>query len=672
MINRPEFDYDRQGDFDDDDTIHGVSWTIPLPPPRSASRRKGVTDSTTPLLGRFFSTSYEENKETNTSNGDGIVGADLGGSSNSRRRSNNRPLLPANLLLFGESGLLSPSRRQRHDNNTDESDTDDDDGDASEMVNLTTSSIKLQKRSQRSSVRRRRPEGLAGYFFGFMYEEDDMSQSPLEIDGIKNDEGGGDDDEATGSSSWNQLNLALFAFYSLTTAATTLPVLLIPTIGQELLSQDSENGDGDISAFTSRCASSAVLGMACGKLLNAPLPDVMGARRTSTLCSVLLAMPLLLLSISSGASTVATACFLVEFVQSVQWPCIIVLLSVHYNLPHHKLQYESGIYLMSIASRLGSLVAIPLFSTLLRHLHWRVVCLVGAWMSVVGSSVMYLCVMDSPTQINAPQNALQPHLVQQLMTLDPCNGPRQSVVVSSRVLHSVVTNNLLPSFRHVLTSGTFWIIALAHTGSSLVLSSQRILGTYFHDTSLGYLPDAQTGNSLVVFLPLGTILGLAVAGNLFAHRKGKQRKRLVTRLYVVAIVSCYALAILSIPRLRHFVDSPELILFCQIVASFGMGFGIAVMSSVIPGLVSAAFGNHRGFYTSYTDGVAYGLSSVVWRIVATSVEYGNPEGGGWAYGWAAVALLIVLSAILLVECWPVLPAVSDRSRPRQSSSVVQI
>jgi hypothetical protein len=35
--------------------------------------------------------------------------------------------------------------------------------------------------------------------------------------------------------------------------------------------------------------------------------------------------------------------------------------------------------------------------------------------------------------------------------------------------------------------------------------------------------------------------------------------------------------------------------------------------------------------------------------VAGAVGNGNADGGGWAYGWAAVALMVVLCAILMVE-----------------------
>jgi MFS family permease len=515
-------------------------------------------------------------------------------------------------LLFGDLNSLSPRESRRNDAG----------------ASGRTTGPGLQQDG--------RPKGLAGWFFGFMYEEVYNHSFDFDDDPDQNDN--------ASTSVWNPLNIALFATYGLTSAATALPILLIPTIAQEFASDES-----DASSFASRAASSSALGIACGKFLNGPLCDVMGARRTSTLYSVFVALALAGLAVSRSPAFVTTACFFVDFFQSVQWPSMIVILAGHYSPPQHHTMYESGIYLTSIASRFGALLGIPIFSILLRQWHWRVVCLVGAWISLIGSSVMYLFVTDSPLCVNDPQNALHPVLVQQLATLHVFKAPKRCLVVATRVVRSIATNNLLPGFNHVLKSGTFWIVALAHTGSSMVRTSERILGTYFHDTSFGYLSDNQAG-SLVVFLSLGTIWGLAVAGRLFAHRKGRQRKWLVSRLYVITIGACYSLAILAVPSLRRFVDSPDLILFFQITSTFVMGFGIAVMSSMIPALVGSAYGSHKGFFSAYIDGVAYGLASVVWRVVGTAVQNGSPgEGGGWAYGWAAVALLVLLCSILMVE-----------------------
>lgn len=79
-----------------------------------------------------------------------------------------------------------------------------------------------------------------------------------------------------------------------------------------------------------------------------------------------------------------------------------------------------------------------------------------------------------------------------------------------------------------------------------------------------------------------------------------------------------------------------------------MGFSIAVQLYQIPSLVGATFGADKGLYSGYTDGLAYGLSSLVWRLVGNSVQ--NDESGvGWAYGWAAVALMLIVSAIFMIE-----------------------
>lgn len=473
-----------------------------------------------------------------------------------------------------------------------------------------------------------RPEGLAGWFFGFMYE--DAKNETLEFDDDDND------DTNINAGVWNSLNFFLFASYTLTTAAAALPVLLIPAIGQDFLQDES---------FSSIAASSAVLGIACGKFFNAQVADFLGARRTSSLYSILLALSLLSLSSSKNAVAATTSVFFVEFFQSVQWPCMVVILNKHYV---QNTQYESGIFLTSIASRFGALIGIPIFSLLLRQLRWRIVCFVGAWIASIGSSIMYLYVMDSPTKTNDPQNPLHPKLLQQMETLIGCTSPKRCLVVCINVVCSIISNNVLPSFRKVLTSGTFWVVSIAHTGSAMVRTAERIIGTYFYDTSFGYLSENNAGG-LTIYLSLGTVLGLIFAGKIFMQRKGRQRKLLVSRLYAITIIACYSLAILAIPRLRHFVDSPDLICFFQVIFSFVMGFGSSVMYSLIPGLVGTAFGPHKGSYIAYTDGVAFGLSSIVWKIVANAVANGNSEGGGWAYGWAAVALLIVLCAILMTE-----------------------
>ena len=571
----------RQSDVKDDNDED--AWIIPPPPPKPNGARRNYTirSSATALDPLTGGGKTKRARASSTSN----------------HRSERKPTR----LLFGESDFNFVGRHGNHDTN--------------------------------SIVTPARPSGIAGFFFGFMYEEPFDDSLECEEEDYTSD---------SSSSIWNRLNMTLFLAFTLTTAASSVPITLIPTVGQDLLGDSTE-----ASGFTSRAAASAVFGTACGKFLNGPVGDVLGARRTSVLYSLCLSLALIGMAACGTTSCAAWTCFFVEFFQSVQWPCIIVILATHYR-PSNPALYEGGIYVTSIASRFGSLVGIPFYSYLLRQSHWRIVSLVAAWIALIGCSVSYLFMNDSPYRANEPQNPLDAKLRQQIASTNLRDEPQQFFAVLWNILKSILLKNLVPSLDHVLKSGTFWIVALAHTGSSMIRTSERILGTYFRDTSFGTLSENRAGG-LAVFSAFGTILGLAISGNMFIQRKERQRKWLVSRLYMVTIVSCYALAILAIPRLRYLADAPGLILFFQVLASFCMGYGIAVMFYTIPGLVGAAFGNNKGLFSAYVDGVAYGFASIVWRVVGSAVEGSSPQGGGWAYGWAAVALLVILCAILMVE-----------------------
>ena len=394
-------------------------WTIPLfpLPGISASRRRntncrsGLMTPLQPLLGGKGETKKRQRRSHLPPSIDGLSSPTNRGS---RRRAtgnsdSNNSYVPTN-LLFGEVGLDLSRRRNKDSRNDDD--------------------ILLIDNNHRT---KNRPSGIAGFFFGFMYEEPSNDDCNFSYDED-------DDYEQTLSSKsviFSSLNLALFASYTLTTAAATVPIVMIPQIGQDLLlssstsDPDLSSNGGDLisgaaSAFSSRAAASAVMGTACGKLLNGPIGDVFGARLTMVVYSFLLCLTLLRLTACGDTECAVNVCFYVEFFYSVIWPCSIVVLATHYHNPHghngrdqpsssssssitpaihsSTTMYEGGIYLTSIASRLGSLLSIPMYSMLVRKTHWRVVCLVGAWVAMIGSSVVYLFVKDSPHNVNEPQN----------------------------------------------------------------------------------------------------------------------------------------------------------------------------------------------------------------------------------------------------------------------------
>ena len=320
-------------------------------------------------------------------------------------------------------------------------------------------------------------------------------------------------------------------------------------------------------------------------------------------------------------------------------------------------------------------------------LTWRGVAGLAAWAAFGGVVVFYIFLTDSPGKVHDPQNPIRTmqasnsandvlhhhsyHPTFQSWTPIHPTLPQRAISFISSVLYTV-----LPSIRAVLLSRVFWVVAAAHAGATMVKSSERILGTYFRDTSYGVVTESKAG-AMTMFLSLGMLAGLLTGGRAFAtaadseqrkHTKNAHyfensaqettssayamqigTKNMIAFFYCLSICMCYTLSFFAVPVVRKALHLPVLVLVLQVVATLGLGFGVAVQYYHIPAIVSAAYGKNRGLYTAYTDGVAALVSSIVWRIVGGAVEEGNPQGGGWAYGWAAVALLLIFCGTLMVS-----------------------
>ena len=336
--------------------------------------------------------------------------------------------------------------------------------------------------------------------------------------------------------------------------------------------------------------------------------------------------------------------------------------------------FERGLYVTSLACRCGSLLTIPLSSLLLRwtNFTWQDIAGLASCSAFGGVLIFYVYLTDSPGKLHDPQNPickLSPprgfpyHLASSNSWTTTQSSSQRVIQFCLSVIHTI-----LPSIRAVLISRVFWVVAAAHTGAMMVKQSERILGTYFRDTSYGVVTESKA-SAMTVFLSLGMLTGLLVGGKAFAtavenerdmhsianpskpirrHGKSTEVRNMVAFLYCFAICMCYLLSFLAVPIVRRAIHLPVLVLILQVLVTLGLGFGVAVQYYHIPPIVSATYGKNRGLYTAYTEGVAGLLSSIVWRIVGGAVEEGNPQGGGWAYGWAAVALLLVVCGTLMV------------------------
>jgi MFS family permease len=474
------------------------------------------------------------------------------------------------------------------------------------------------------------PNSIQQIFFGFLLEDENDQEMMIHQIDTKRD-------------STMNIKFALSLSLLLTTLASTIPSTLLSKITKDM---QIKNGTEDLINTTlhaSKAATFSVIGMAFGKFMNGPLPDMLGARRVSMICSVLLSLALLFLSICWDQASILWACFLVDFFQSVQWPVVIIILASH----SQGSDFESGIYFASLASRLGSLLSIPLSVSLINHCNWRWISLMASISALLSLVITYSWIKDTPSQWHRPQNPI----AQILEHEESMSGQFSDFSIIRKLCSCVKTYafilklSISQSLQHVLGCSLFWIAAVAHSGDAMIGTSQRILGIYYFESSRGHLSESFT-RSLPVVLSMGTILGLAFAGNNFKSSPTSDRKKIIGRLYLLCICSCYSLAILSLSVIHRLIDEAELILAFQLISTFFMGFGIAVQS-MIPGIIGGRFGRYKGLFSAYTDGVAFGLSSLVWRVVSNSVR--GTESDGWAYGWATIALLIIICAAIILE-----------------------
>ena len=425
----------------------------------------------------------------------------------------------------------------------------------------------------------------------------------------------------------------LFLSYIFQTASTTIPILLSPTIAKEYYPNNLSNQ----SIFVSRIVSNSVLGTAIGKFVNGPICDIFGSRRISIVYSSLWIITVFILSFTYNEKYMLLGCSIMEFFSSVQWPCYVNILARHYYEKDVKM-YEHSIYRVSLGSRLGGLICLTGFYLCGGSAgeDWRMTLRKGSCLSsFIATMVMVVWSWDSPMKVH-----------------DPVNNISCETSSNRDYMRKMLQDHFLPSFKRIITSGVFWVVSIAHSGSAMIKSSERILGMYYYDTSIKTNGSSEEYSAMVMFLSLGFFFGLAVLGSKFTNANISERKQYILRWYGVTIVCCYALSFLGVYRVRALLwslISERVVLWLQLLFTFLMGCCIAVQYYTIPAIVATVFGKEKGMYASYTDGVACLVTALVWKCVGSMVQKGNPQLSGWSYGWAFVAIVMIVSALIMME-----------------------
>ena len=485
---------------------------------------------------------------------------------------------------------------------------------------------KRNKRSSQKSLWDRHSLSLCGHD-GTNRKAPQESQSSTKMDAATTTNSGVNR-EAETATSYRRRDALGFIGISLsllaTTSASVAPVALLPCGFEETSDRvpDETTWAMKQTQFASHVTTVSVLGTALGKLANGPLVDMLSPKVVSIGASISLALVLQILAFTTEETGLLRLCFLLELLQSVQWPCCVVMIASY----GQGTSCDERMFFASLALRVGALLSLWFTPTLLVWTGWRSVACWSAAVATFGAVVCFLLCDDGGSIIEETDST----------GLKGSLGVRDG---TKQLVRSGFVRQFFSCMSAVLRSGIFWIVATAHAGDTMVRSSDRILRTYVNDT----FGDSVFSGRFGALLATGTVSGLVVTGFRFVRQNDKDKKRTLRGLYGLAIAACYVLALLSLPVSRT-VIGPASVLVCQAFSVFVMGFGTAVQG-YIPGLIGAHFGHAKGTFVAYVDGVAYAVSAMVWHVVGCVVDGGQ----GWAYGWAAIALLLLVCAFLMLE-----------------------
>eukprot|EP00934_Nitzschia_sp_Nitz4_P000567 Nitzschia sp. Nitz4//scaffold125_size66327//11473//13255//NITZ4_006125-RA/size66327-augustus-gene-0.6-mRNA-1//-1//CDS//3329534595//567//frame0 len=391
--------------------------------------------------------------------------------------------------------------------------------------------------------------------------------------------------------------------------AMSLSVVTVPA-----LASASFAGTGASNAFESTVASMAPLGGAIGKVVNGFVVQHLGGRTASWLYLVALAGLLATMSCTSYMPSIGFFLMAFEFLSSIQWTSICMVLDETYKDSPKAL--ARGIALMSFASYYGTLAAKTLGATMLNLTgSWRTVTQIGAGAAVLGALSMIQGVPKST-----------------LSTPTPSRFQRSNVQERS-------SSNPLLILRSVLTNRMFWMVGVGHSLGYIVRQSDRLLIPFLNQvTGFSRTICATLTSSITV----GYLLGLR-QGTLFSQmERVADQMALLKRNYFTAIGSFLGLGLCSI-----IASVPLPYLKASMVAVFSglAAYSVSFQFSQVPTLVSSVvFPMDKAVALSLVDAAGFLFTSQ-----ALAVNTRVLGQFGWASSWTFLSLFLGLGSSLILR-----------------------
>jgi hypothetical protein len=414
------------------------------------------------------------------------------------------------------------------------------------------------------------------------------------------------------------LNKALFATYFCNAVSVTLPVILMPLIAAE---QTSLAGSSlATAAFVASTASVSTLGGGFGKFINGFVCKALGGRVSASLYLTAMAGFHLWLSFNNTGPIFGWILAGLDFCASIQWTACSLILANHYDTS--PAEFAAGITILSLASTSGVLFSKIGGIVLLQYVSsWSIVARVGAVVAVVGAILVRSLVTEMPLQAGG---------------ITPSSIKRFNI------------RGVVRSLGNVLGSRIFWLVGLAHATTFLARTSDRVLGSFFLESTS--LPRHLCGG-LTASVTLGFVHGLG-KGKMFYSLKDTQSKtRLLRKNYAKATLSCLALALLANQKVATVLFPSKYVIAGLVALLTGvMASSLSFQFYQIPPMTSKMFGEDTAGCLSFLDGMGCFLSAPIWAV--TSQIVGGLGIYGWSTAWVMLAFLFGSGGALMLRTLP--------------------
>jgi MFS family permease len=430
------------------------------------------------------------------------------------------------------------------------------------------------------------------------------------------------------------MDVVLFVTYFTNMFVVNLSVVTVPALAATTFANPAAS-----AAFESSVASMAPMGGAIGKVINGFVCQRLGGRRASWIYLVGLAVLSCGMSITQSIGSIGAILMFYEFLSSVQWTSIcLVLDDKHKNSPR---SIARGVAILSLSSYTGALAAKTVGAALLNSSGcWRSVTRVGSLVALIGASAMYFGI--------SPPDQKRSLVIQNSARVD-----------ESTAGADVRAKNPISVLKSIVTHKLFWMIGIGHSLGYVIRGSDRLLVPFLHQAT-GF--PRHICASLTSFVTLGLVVGLGKGTAFSAMESIPDKMKMLKRNYIRAIFSFLGLGACALNVMNGWIQAPYLMAVIISTLSCLAASSISFQLSQVPILVASnMFAENKAVALSLVDAGGFFFTSQI--FAANSKILGT---FGWSASWTFLAMVLAVGASLMMKY---MPPVLVRERQRVALQV---